>query len=434
MVYRNRWYWFIIAVALVLRLVAAWEWQHLADRDQTLFRFGDSHSYWVLAGRIAHGEPYEYGGENSRIFRAPFYPLAIAWCAALEHERSGVLCARYFGALWGAVTVGLLMVATERLANRRAALATGALAAFYPGAIGMSVFVLSEAVFCPLIAASLLCWQEGFATVSSDELSPTKRFRREIFFACSGLLSGLAALSRPSWILWPFCLVALLAIHPSRKRLLGWSLFLLAMILTMSPWWIRNYVVTGEFIPTTLQVGASLYDGWHDGASGASDEGMAFSERFASEQQRWDEEQVRAGRVLRSTMEYRLDRRMYSEAWKWAFENPSDVAELALIKCWRTWHPWPTAAQVGNNSMRLAEASCYLTIVLFGIWGWWLSRKTIVGSTLYLLPCLYYGALHMVFVGSVRYRQPAVLLLCVLAGMGLASFWNGIKRRSFLTQ
>ncbi len=50
-----------------------------------------------------------------------------------------------------------------------------------------------------------------------DELSPTKRFRREIFFACSGLLSGLAALSRPSWILWPFCLVALLAIHPSGR-------------------------------------------------------------------------------------------------------------------------------------------------------------------------------------------------------------------------
>jgi hypothetical protein len=432
----------LLFLAMSLRIAAACLWQNRLDAENQFFRFGDSDSYWVVARNLSAGE-FEYGGENSKIFRAPLYPLLLAPLAGGENQstsfsnldaatvesghskRRGVFYARLLGCVLGTLCVwGVIKIATE-ICSEEAGLAAGILATFYPGAIGMSIFILSESIFCPCMIASIYAIQRSSKGLIHASTSTATVIACGVAMI-AGIFSGLGVLARPSWSLWGGMLAiywfSMWLIHPRtlslRKIVLHWLAFALGVIVVMTPWWIRNYTITGKFVPTTLQVGASLYDGLHENATGSSDEGMAFSDVFLAEQIRDDESRVASGSPLESTLEWRVDRRIRNAAIRWAFENPSDVISLSLVKLVKTWRPIPVAKELGNGVIRYAEGIVYLAILILGSMGAWSCRKEI-GSWLYVLPCIYFALIHMLFIGSVRYRQPAVLVMCVLAGIGI---------------
>lgn len=430
----------VLALGFAIRAWVAIQWQS-ALPSGTLFRFGDSDSYWTMAKKIANGLPYQYGSEESKLFRAPLYPLFLAPYAWMDGNaeptsRTAVLTARLAGCAMGTFCVALVMLIAKQWKRSGdswltdASLWAGGLAVLYPGAIGMSVFVLSEAVFCPLMLLSMGC--------VSLAIQNKRRGNWEwglTWMLLSGASTGAGCLARPSWSLWPAVLFVYLvaivlnvaarrqefanAFH-RRRWVLSWFLFCLGICLVMSPWWMRNYMVTGKFVPTTLQVGASLYDGWHEGASGSSDEGMEFVNAFIVEQKREDQKAVMAGDPLESTLEWRIDRRMKNAAIQWAKENSSDAIRLGLVKLRKTWSPFPVAQEIGSDAVRYFEAIGYVSIMCFALVGLWQCRSE-MGAWLYAMPCVYFALLHMFFIGSVRYRQPAVLSLCALGGIGCAA-------------
>ena len=191
----------------------------------------------------------------------------------------------------------------------------------------------------------------------------------------------------------------------------------------------RNYLVTGKFVPTTLQVGASLYDGWHPGATGSSDEGMEFVNAFIVEQKREDQNKLLAGNPLESTLEWRVERRIRNAAVRWAGENSSDAIRLGLVKLVKTWSPLPVAKEIGSDAVKWFEGIGYVAIMCFALVGLWQCRSE-MGAWLYAMPCVYFGLLHVFFIGSVRYRQPAVLAICVLGGVGCATVVRWIVNRT----
>lgn len=446
----RRWTISIVAFAVLLRVLAAIVWQYQCSNLGATLRFGDSQSYWTIARNLVVDGQYQYGSDQSRIFRAPIYPLFLTPFVSCEYyilgnsaQMPSVLLARLAGCLLGGSVVWLLMHWTRQIAGEIAARFAGLLAATYSGAVGMSIFVLSEAVATPLFVAS--CWMLWQSAGRLQANQQSREYRSDWLWAAGAAIAfGLASLARPSWGLWPAIVFPFMLLASNRRRgggLTKWvvraSVFLAVLLMVMAPWWVRNYLVTGKFVASTLQVGASLYDGWHPGASGSSDENMEFSMQTMS--RIVQEEALLANRPdgLESTLEWRIDRRLRQEAWGWACENPSDAMRLGLVKFWKTWWPLPQARELSNPLIRWWEAGSYMLILIasaMGLYGLQKDGKGWTDACWMALPCVYLAILHMVFVGSVRYRQPAVLVLCGLAGIGLALAWSRLGLGSWTIQ
>ena len=411
----------VLAFALLVRVGAAVYWQARLPDDQQ-FAFPDSESYWELGERIARGEPYQFAG--SQAFRTPGYPVLLSPLFVAFGEQPPVLAARIVGALLGVGVVAGVGVLAWKLFDERSGWIAALLCALYPGAIAMSILVLSEALFCLLMIGQLLLW--AMATVrrsskivekNSDSNSTALEDRRTLIYAAlAGVLAGLATLTRPSWLLFtPFAVgVAVTAFPPRLRQLKIGAAMLCAMALTMSPWWLRNARVLGAFVPTTTQVGASLYDGLHAGATGASD--MSFVSPMEQEflqQQPNIEGSDNTQRRLR--YEVQLNQHFAGEAIDWAKAHPTDAASLAVVKFARMWNIWPNEPSLRSWPVRWIVAIGYLPILVCALIGAWQFRRRGWPYVMCWLPAAYFTLLHMVFVGSIRYRQVPMLLLIVLA-------------------
>jgi 4-amino-4-deoxy-L-arabinose transferase-like glycosyltransferase len=402
----------VLVVALGVRLTAAAVWdQRIAGPDS--FSFGDSLSYWELGQRIAADEPYRYG--NAYVFRTPGYPLLLAGMFKVLGNDAAHIWGRALGACCGTAAVGLVYALTCRLFHPTAALLVAAVAAVYPGAIASSVFILSEAPFCPLMLGQLLlmtvAWQCRTSSASGG------------WSVAAGVVAGVATLMRPSWLLFtPLAAVAMLLIPGVPNRARRWALptaMLLGLVVVMAPWWLRNYQLSGHFIATTLQAGESLYDGLNPQADGSSDLPTVniFKQQLRGE---LGPDVVADGLPAESVagiveLEYRTDRALGDAAIDWASEHPGRAIQLAGVKLLRIWNVWPNEPSFRQLPVMLVFTITYVPVLLAAWLGIWAFTRRGWPYVLCWLPAVYFTALHVVFVSSIRYRDPAMLALIVLA-------------------
>jgi hypothetical protein len=67
--------------------------------------------------------------------------------------------------------------------------------------------------------------------------------------------------------------------------------------------------------------------------------------------------------------------------------------------------------------------------MILALWGAWRSAPRDWPYALCVLPAIYFTLLHVVFVASIRYRQPPMLALIVLAAAILGSREWGVGSR-----
>lgn len=387
----------LLLLALSLRAVAAIVIdRHVSNAGRQFLIEGDANGYWELAQKIATGEEYSIYTPPRRVLRTPGFPILLAGC--IKVFGTNILAASLMMAVVGTGCCWLTWLLARRVTNEIVANVALLIVAISPLQIGSNVQILSETLFSLGLLACLIPLTK--LAHGQNELTAGNSF-------VAGLLTGLTTLVRPGWILWPW-LSSLLVVVWSRqswtRRIMLASLIFAGCYLALLPWAWRNHNVTEHWIFTSLWSGPSLYDGLHPGATGASD--MTF---------------VDTEDVFSKMSEYDANAHYKQRAFEFALNNPGRTIELAFVKAGRYLSPSLNAAGFSGgptSAFCLIWYAAFWTLVATGLIAF---RKQAVLIALLTGPFLQFLAVHMVFVGSIRYRLPVEFPLSIIAAQGMVA-------------
>lgn len=224
----------------------------------------DSHAYYAISKAL-----YEEGSFGGPEFRdssdwspgAPFLYAAAFYATGGAREGT----ARIVEALLGVATILVVFALGWRLGGRElgrwVGLFSAAAVAIYPPFIHTTGELMSEPPAMLTLPAAIL----AFLWASE---------KRSIWaWLAPGFLFGLTAMFRPEYLLVGGAFVVLAAIRAWRASewrlgLAGGAVLLVALVLPILPWTIRNVVVLDRLVPISTGGGKALYVGTYLPADG----------------------------------------------------------------------------------------------------------------------------------------------------------------------
>jgi 4-amino-4-deoxy-L-arabinose transferase-like glycosyltransferase len=311
----------------------------------------------------------------------PGYPLLIAatgCVVALQRAVDVVLSA---ASAW---LIGSIVRLISR--DKLAALIAAAVWAVYPMAMFLAAIGVTETLFVFLLLLGLYFY-----------------YRADFWLGSIALVLGILTRPQIELIAPVLVLVFSLVVHRrgAQRCLVDLSGFLAIYLLLMAPWWVHNIARYGSFVRLNAGFGQVIYAGNNPmnqsggGIVGVDVDGEAFSDI--------------ADPVAR-------DRAMQRAALDYIAEHPGHFIAMAGVKFLRLWRPWPYAPLYSRPLFVIVVAASFFPILVLGITGlvWGAARygPSFLPLVMFIL---YTTAVHMITIGSVRYRFPIEPMLVVFA-------------------
>lgn len=414
----RRWGWVVVLFVMAAGLRAGWVCFRYSGDDSPIHEYPDEKAYWDVSRSLAAGDGLvdEFG---YRATYMPGYPVFLALFTDRENPYwyTYLHWARLIQAILGALIAPAVYVLalrwlslagseSEHAASGMAVSVLAGLAvAFDPFLVFFSGLLLTETLF---VVALVLAW------VWVLPLCRRNRRIGPVAVIGAGLMLWLCLMLRPSSvILVPLVPAAIvLARRFDRQGVAAAALILVLVAVGLSPWAIRNRRVIGEWRWLTTRGGISLYDGFQPGATGASD--LAHTKTMPQ---------------VQGLSEAEWDRYFHNQAWSSIRHDPGRAVRLAWLKFRRTWGPWPNVEGYRGGVAGTVGAAWTICILVLAVLGWWAQRRALAAWVVLLLPVAAFTLLHMVYVGSVRYRLPVMPFVVVLAAAGLAESLAALRGR-----
>jgi len=357
----------------------------------------------------------------------PLYPYFLAAIYFLVGH--SVYAAKFTQAFIGALNCGLIYLIGQKIFNRAAGITASLLFAFYAMDIYFGGFFVS-----PFLAICLN------AVLTLVFISALRRRAGAGAWLASGILIGLSSLANAGILLFlPFAVwLAAGTAEATRRKIIGAALPLLAgTLLAIAPVTIRNYAVSGEFVPVSAHGGITFYAGNNPLSIGAYalPRELGNSVSHTAEQSRIIAERE-TGKQLKPS---EVSAFWFGQGLSFIRREPAAYLKLAGKKAFLFWNAYEIPDIMSFSFFKryapllnapLVRFSLICPLALLGMALYRRSRDPGVRAVSFLPLAIFIATL--VYFVNARYRLIAVPYLALFAGASAVWFFDRIRKRDIL--
>jgi 4-amino-4-deoxy-L-arabinose transferase-like glycosyltransferase len=381
---------------------------------------GDAAQYDIIAHNLVSGFGFSINPNVPTPTRAPIYPLFLSFIYFIFGHNYTVV--RFFQVILSGLTCVILYYIAKEIFNEKIATISAWLLVSYPVLIVYTGLLLTETLFTFLLAVSVLLLIRGIVTAKTK------------YFIGSGTFLGLATLTRPVTLLFPF-VILIFFIIVKRKLILNWFAFFLIFVVVLFPWVLRNYKLFGMYNICSIGTGYGIF------VTGNMAKGYTFEESFQKYVEfakGFPEPKVF---IPKQCPDVERERKSQAEGLKLIKENLKNYFIIVLKRLPRFW--WTSHSSIFGVDKPISEylrEKNYLypaiRFSLLGLHGIVL-MLALVGiivsikswqNTLILVLILIYFTGHILFDMVPRYHLPATPYLFAFTSVGLYSFVGLFKK------
>ncbi|MEK7866027.1 MAG: glycosyltransferase family 39 protein [Planctomycetota bacterium] len=351
-------------------------------------RYPDAVEYLDIARHIEEGRGF-VTADGKLFARGPAYPLFLSAHLVVfgDHE----LPIRVTQALLGALVVPLTWLLARRVASPTGAFLASLYVALDPFLIYFTGLLLVETLYVLLL---------GLQVLLLLRLAEGHRFRDAVALGAVAAVSALLHAGHLASLGLMAVVLPFLVTGARRWALL--AVYVVSATATLFPWITRNGELSGRFIPVTAKLGRDLYESIGPGATGGPATEYVWPQGVPK------------------MPELELDAKYRKECWRVVREEPGRVLGLVPSKFARFWNPVPNYEKFRQPLYLVAATGASLPLFALGLLGAAiLIRRNLRTGIAFLFFPIAICALHLVFVGSVRYRLPLHPVLAAIAAVGV---------------
>lgn len=381
----RRAYWtptMLLVLATVMGLIArTWVVLHAPKLSYAVDELFDT-----LAWNLVSRHQFTLDGMNPAAHVGPLYPALLAsvysvvghrpeWVPLLHivFDMTTALCVYRVGvSLWGAWTGAC----------------AAALFFLYPAYWTYDPRIRSEALLTLLVSGWL--WA-AVACVRSQSIRQ---------YVVTGVLAGLAVLCKPVVLILAIVLAALVLIGtlslPQKMACVG--AYVVACLVVVLPWSVRNYFVFHEAIPVSAGMGAGLWMGSDPVSRGS------WPMPRQRESAIWESAGITPLPYAHAMYDVQTDRLLREKGWSRIQSDPLTYVELTLTRVWDFW--------VGNSFYLVSSEDGFVRAFQQDAVdrGWSVAGYSLLKRLLFI-PCLIVMALWSAWGERERWRELLPLFL-----------------------